>query len=139
MGRSPKFLMVDGGWERIVWLPKSIKDRVYDFMPENLRDIIPTENDVSNIEDLKTYLKDHNHPVIERWVETGAAARLTEEERAEEAAPGTQVAQPFLMPGQLMTTMPAAGGAPGFQIIFKNAKIYAEKVIIKRLDEKGKK
>jgi CO dehydrogenase/acetyl-CoA synthase beta subunit len=44
-----------------------------------------------------------------------------------------------MMPGQLMTTVPAAGGAPGFQIIFKNAKIYAEKVIIKRLDPKGKK
>jgi acetyl-CoA decarbonylase/synthase complex subunit beta len=108
-------------------------------MPENLRDIIPTENDVTNIDELKTYLKDHNHPVVERWVETGAAARLEEEERREEDVPVGQQAQPFMMPGQLMTTVPAAGGAPGFQIIFKNAKIYAEKVIIKRLDPKGKK
>jgi len=137
--RSPKFLTVDGSWDRIVWLPKAIKDRVYDFMPENIRDIIPTENDVANIDELKTYLKDHNHPIAKRWVETGAAARLEEEERLEEAAPMAQQTQPFMMPGQMMTTVPAAGGAPGFQIIFKNAKIYAEKVIIKRLDEKGKK
>lgn len=137
--RSPMFLTVDGGWERIVWLPKVIKDRVYDFMPENVRDIIPTENDVTDIDELKTYLKDHNHPIIERWVETGAAARLEEEERREEVTQVGQQAQPFMMPGQLMTTVPATGGAPGFQIIFKNAKIYAEKVIIKRLDSKGKK
>lgn len=136
--RSPKFLTVDGGWERIVWLPKVIKDRVYDFMPESFRDVIPTENDVSDIEELKRYLQDHNHPIIQRWVETGAAARLEEEERAEEAAMVPQTAQPFMVPGQMMTTMPAAGGG-GFQIIFKNAKIYAEKVIIKRLDEKEKK
>ena len=44
-----------------------------------------------------------------------------------------------MMPGQMMTTVPSTGAGPGFQIIFKNAKIYAEKVIIKRLDEKGKK
>ncbi|MFX1509924.1 MAG: CO dehydrogenase/CO-methylating acetyl-CoA synthase complex subunit beta [Promethearchaeota archaeon] len=137
--RSPKFLQVDGGWERIVWLPKAIKDRVYDFMPENLRDIIPTENDVSSVEELKAYLKDHNHPVVERWVDVGGAARLEEEERHEEITPTAQQTQPFMMPGQMMTTVPATGGSPGFQIIFKNAKIYAEKVIIKRLDQKEKK
>jgi acetyl-CoA decarbonylase/synthase complex subunit beta len=137
--RSPKFLQVDGGWNRIVWLPKAIKDRVYDFIPENIRDIIPTENDVADVDEVKRYLQDHNHPVVERWAETGAAARLEEEERAEEAAPMTQTNQPFMMPGQMMTTVPSASGGPGFQIIFKNAKIYAEKVIIKRLDEKGKK
>lgn len=137
--RSPKFLTVDGSWDRIVWLPKAIKERVYDFMPANLRDIIPTENDVSNIDELKTYLKDHHHPIVKRWVETGAAARLEEEERAEEVGLITQATQPFMMPGQIMANIPAMGGGPGFQIIFKNARIYAEKVIIKRLDEKEKK
>jgi acetyl-CoA decarbonylase/synthase complex subunit beta len=137
--RSPKFLTVDGGWERIVWLPKAIKDRVEDFIPKELVDKIPTENDVADLEELKTYLRDHKHPVLERWVETGAAARLEEEERVEEVAQVPQQMMPFQMPGTMMTAVPPSGGAPGFQIIFKNARIYAEKVIIKRIDEKEKK
>ncbi len=137
--RSPKFLTVDGGWERIVWLPKVVKDRVEDFIPKEVVDKIPTENDVTNLEELKTYLRDHKHPVVKRWVETGAAARLEEEERAEEVTQVPQQMMPFQMPGTMMTSVPASGGAPGFQIIFKNARIYAEKVIIKRIDEKEKK
>jgi len=61
------------------------------------------------------------------------------QERQEEIMPAGQQTQPFMMPGQMTTMVPATGGGPGFQIIFKNAKIYAEKVIIKRLDQKGKK
>lgn len=127
--RSPKFLQVDGGWERIVWLPKAVKDRVVDFIPKEMVDKIPTENDVSSIEELKTYLEDHTHPVVERWAELGAAARLEEEERAD-AETGLAV------PGQMVATVPGVGG--GLQIIFKNARIYAEKVIIKRIDKRRK-
>jgi CO dehydrogenase/acetyl-CoA synthase beta subunit len=35
--------------------------------------------------------------------------------------------------------VPGAGGAGGFKIILKNAKIHAESIIIKRLESKGKK
>jgi acetyl-CoA decarbonylase/synthase complex subunit beta len=137
--RSPKFIQVDGGWERIVWLPKVIKDRVEDFIPKELVDKIPTENDIKDIDELKTFLKDHKHPIVERWVEVGGAARLEEEERAEEATQMAQMGQPFPVPGTMVTTVPGVGGGPGFQIIFKNARIYAEKVIIKREDGKRKK
>jgi len=41
--RSPKFLDADGGWNRIVWLPKEIKERVKDFIPKEVVDKIPTE------------------------------------------------------------------------------------------------
>ncbi len=137
--RSPKFIQVDGGWERIVWLPKVIKDRVEDFIPKELVDKIPTENDIKDLDELKTFLRDHKHPIVERWVEVGAAARLEEEERAEEAAQMGQMGQAFPVPGTMVTTVPAVGSGPGFQIIFKNARIYAEKVIIKRLESKRKK
>ncbi|MFX1563411.1 MAG: acetyl-CoA decarbonylase/synthase complex subunit beta, partial [Promethearchaeota archaeon] len=126
--RSPKFIQVDGGWKRVVWLPKAIKDRVLDFIPKDVVDKIPTENDVQNIEELRTYLKDHTHPVVERWSALGAAARLEEEERAE-------VQESLAVPGTMVATMPGVGG--GLQIIFKNARIYAEKIIIKR-PEKSK-
>jgi acetyl-CoA decarbonylase/synthase complex subunit beta len=127
--RSPKFLQVDDGWNRIVWYPKSIKDRVYDFIPEDVRDKIPTENDVTTIDELKSYLKEHNHPVVERWVEF---------EEEEELAVPAEVGEEYMaVPGQFTATMPGVGG--GIELIFKNAKIYAEKIIIKRLDDKKKK
>ena len=126
--RSPKFIQVDGGWERVVWYPKAIKDRVYDFMPEGVRDKIPTEQDVTSIDELKTYLKEHNHPVVERWVEL----------EAEEVTAAVEAGEEYMaVPGQFTATMPGVGG--GIEIIFKNAKIYAEKIIIKRLDDKKKK
>ena len=33
--RSPKFLQADGGYERVIWLPKAIKDSLIDFIPKN--------------------------------------------------------------------------------------------------------
>ena len=38
---SPKFLQADGGYERVVWLPKEIKDTLADYIPVNLIDKIP--------------------------------------------------------------------------------------------------
>ncbi|MHA1938777.1 MAG: CO dehydrogenase/CO-methylating acetyl-CoA synthase complex subunit beta [Candidatus Thorarchaeota archaeon] len=121
--RSPRFLQVDGGYDRVVWMPDSVKQRVYEFMPEEIRDKIPTENDVMSIADLKTFLKDKSHPIVERWVE------LEEEEEtalAEISDTGDYVA----VPGELTAMVGSAGG--GLEIIFKNAKIYAEKVIIRK-------
>ena len=45
--RSPKFLKADGGYERIVWLPKEIKEKIIEAIPEELRDKIATEEDAS--------------------------------------------------------------------------------------------
>jgi len=128
--RSPKFLQVDDGWNRVVWLPDSVKQRVYEFLPEEIRDKIPTENEVMSIADLKSYLKDQNHPVVERWVE------LEDEETAlvEAAAAGEDY---VAVPGELTAMVGGVGG--GLEIIFKNAKIYAEKVIIRKTGKGDKK
>jgi acetyl-CoA decarbonylase/synthase complex subunit beta len=128
--RSPKFIQVDGGWKRVVWMPKAIKDRVGDFIPKDMADKIPTENDVKSLEDLKTYLKDHNHPVVEHWAAVGAAARLEKEDHAAEEAM-------LPVPGTMVATVPGVGG--GFQVIFKNARIYAEKIIVRRQGDKKNK
>jgi acetyl-CoA decarbonylase/synthase complex subunit beta len=120
--RSPRFLQVDGGYDRIVWMPDSVKQRVYEFMPEDIRDKIPTENDVMTIADLKTFLKEKNHPVVERWVEV----EDDETALAEVSDTGDYVA----VPGELTAMVGGVGG--GLEIIFKNAKIYAEKVIIRK-------
>ncbi|MHA1959501.1 MAG: CO dehydrogenase/CO-methylating acetyl-CoA synthase complex subunit beta [Candidatus Thorarchaeota archaeon] len=126
--RSPRFLQVDGGWDRIVWIPDTIKERVYDFMPEDVRDKIPTEKDVSSIDELKTFLRQNSHPVVERWVEV-----------EEETLPATVSATEdyVAVPGEFTAALPGVGG--GIEIIFKNAKIYAEKVIIKRIGKGDKK
>jgi acetyl-CoA decarbonylase/synthase complex subunit beta len=120
--RSPKFMAADGGWDRVVWMPASVRERVKEFMPKNA--IVATENDAKNVDELKDFLKAQNHPVVQRWKEEAPEPETEAEETMEAAA----------VPFPVSTATVAAGG---FKIIFKNAKIHAEKVIIKRV-EKGK-
>ncbi len=121
--RSPKFLQVDGGWDRIVWMPEVIKERVEEFIPEEVRDKIPTESDAMSISDLKSYLKSKNHPVVDRWVE------IDEEEDMSVPA-STDADGAVTIPGDMTAFVGGVGG--GLEIVFKNARIYAEKVIIRR-------
>ncbi len=115
--RSPKFLEADGGWNRVVWMPQSVKDRVKDFMPKEAIENVATENDAKTVDELKTFLKEKNHPVVQRWTEEAEEAPEAEAEEAE---------------GTMFPVSTATVSAGGFKIIFKNAKIHAEKVIIKR-------
>lgn len=117
--RSPKFLQTDGGWNRVVWIPASIKERVKDFLPKELGDKIATENEVKTIEQLKSFLKDRGHPVVEKW--KAVPAEAVAEAVTEAAAEAIPLAQ--------LPTMPITAG--GFRIILKDAKISAKKVIIK--------
>ena len=128
--RSPKFLCVDGGWDRIVWIPEVIKNRVLEFIPEEVRDKIPTEKDAMAIGDLKAFLKEKNHPVVERWVDL-------EEESEVEMVSDESGSDYAMVPGEMTALVGGVGG--GLEIIFKNAKIYAEKVIIRKASKKGEK
>jgi len=121
--RSPKFLQADGGWDRTVWLPKDLKERIGDDVPESIRDKIATEDDATDLDSLKTFLKDVNHPVVERWSDEAEAV----------SAPEAGVAPTAEVPELKFQGVPMNGG--GVTIIFKNAKIYAEKVIIKRKEK----
>ena len=118
--RSPKFMIADGGWDRVVWIPQEIKGRIQDFMPPEVVLKIATENEVSTLDELKAFLKEHDHPIVERWTEAPAM-----EEMAGEIAVSTLEMPAGAFPIQ---GMPAG---MGFRIILKNAKIKAEKMIIK--------
>jgi acetyl-CoA decarbonylase/synthase complex subunit beta len=118
--RSAKFLQADGGWSRVVWMPSQVKERVKDTIPPDMFDSIATENNVKTIGELREYVKGKNHPIIQRWKEAPKeeATPITEEESV--APEGVEI--------------PAVAG--GFQIILKNARIVADKVIIKRAEKK---
>ena len=127
--RSPKFLQADGGYERIIWMPKEIKDSLTEFIPEELIEKIPTEEDAGSIKEIRRFLRENEHPIMERLKQ--AKEEVEESETVEEVSEepemmGTPMAQVAYAPE---LSMPAGGGV---KIILKNAKIYAEKVIIKR-------
>ena len=117
--RSPKFLQADGGWDRVVWMPQSVKDRVKEFMPKEAIANVATENDAKTVDELTTFLKEKSHPVVQRWKKATA-----------EAAPATEGEE--ALDGTVFPVSSATVAAGGFKIIFINAKIHAEKVIIKR-------
>jgi len=128
--RSPKFLRADGGWNRVVWMPKEVKERIKDFIPVELADKVATEEEAKTIDELKAFLKERNHPVVEQWKEEIVAV--------EEAVPAEAGEEAPLMPVATAGTIPITAG--GFKIILKDAKIYAKKVIIRRVkSEKPKK
>ena len=125
--RSPKFLEADGGWNRVVWLPKEVKDRVKEFIPKEVVDKVATEEDSQNVDALKAFLKEKAHPVVARWAAEAAAV--------EEAAPAEAIAEEGAMiPVASAATLPIMAG--GFKIILKDAKIYAKKVIIRSMKDK---
>ena len=123
--RSPKFLQVDGGWNRIVWMPSSVKERVKDFIQQDIINKIATENDVQTIDELRVFLEKTAHPVVERWKAAPVEAML-KPEVAEEVEVEATVEIP-------VSAVPVTAG--GFQIILKDAKIYAKKVIIRRMEK----
>jgi len=130
--RSKKFFAADGGWNRIVWIPKEVKERVKEFIPKDLVDKIATEENATNIDALKAFLKEKNHPVVAKWAAEETAPAITEEASTE-----VQAAEGQMMPVMTAASLPIMAG--GFKIILKDAKIYANKVIIKTVkDEKTK-
>jgi acetyl-CoA decarbonylase/synthase complex subunit beta len=127
--RSPKFLEADGGWNRVVWLPKEVKERVKDFIPKDVVDKVATEEDAPNVDALKAFLKEKNHPVVARWAAEAAAV--------EEAAPAeAKEEEGAMIPVATAATLPIMAG--GFKIILKDAKIYAKKVIIRSMKDEKK-
>ncbi len=121
--RSRKFLQADGGWKRVVWMPKEVKERVKDFVPTELVDKIATEEDSRTVDELKAFLKDRKHPIVERWKEEPQAVQEVSAEEAREEAP--------MIPVATAATLPITAG--GLRIILKDAKIYAKKVIVRSM------
>lgn len=106
--KSRKFLQADGGWDRVVWVPAEILDRIAPFLPEGVRERTANEQDAGTIEELRAFLEQHDHPVVGRWMEEVPAAR----------------------PLATVGSLPLEVG--GYRVILKNARIYADRVIILR-------
>ena len=67
--RSPKFLQADGGLRRLVWMPKELKERYKEAIPEDVFDKIATEDDVKNADELVEFLDKNGHPWLKGEVE----------------------------------------------------------------------
>jgi acetyl-CoA decarbonylase/synthase complex subunit beta len=81
---SPKFLQADGGWNRIVWMSKALKERVKAGIPEEMYPKIATEDDAKDIESLKKFLLKVNHPVVNGVVRPVDSTKITEGWKLEE-------------------------------------------------------
>jgi len=125
--RSPKFIQSDGGWDRVVWMPKHLKDRVLADIPADIAEKVATEEDAADLDSLKNFLTEKDHPIVQRWEE-----EVEEEPEAEEKVQETPAfAAPPMMQGMPMM-MPASSDTGGIKIILKNAKVSIEKVIIQK-------
>ena len=70
---SKKFIYAEGGIERIVWMPKELKDDVADKLNatakelygiDNFTDYIADETICTEVDDLMNFLTEKNHPVL---------------------------------------------------------------------------
>jgi len=70
--RSPSFLKADGGWYRIAWMPRVIQEMYRNACPMDLHGKIASENDVSNVDELATFLDRAGHPWVKGEVKLPA-------------------------------------------------------------------
>ncbi len=70
---SPKFISADGGFKRVVWMSKNLKDSMEhemraaaerDGLPDFL-DMVADGTNVTTVEELEAWVKEKNHPVLE--------------------------------------------------------------------------
>ncbi len=126
---SPKFQQYDGGIYNTVWMGKTVKERVYEFLPEDLRDKIATEDEVANLSDLPAWLEKVQHQIINTEEYKAATGEGEEEEEEEWEEEGAMVPM-----GTVGMTIPGVGGTGGFKIILKNCRIKCDTLIIKKIE-----
>jgi acetyl-CoA synthase len=70
---SKKFIQADGGLERLVWMPKALKEEIRDLLEERVKELgldgfldkIATEEDAETEEQVLEYMQKVSHPVLE--------------------------------------------------------------------------
>ena len=129
--KSKKFIRADGGWNSIVWVPSKVKERVKEAIPADIIDKIATEADAMDLDALIKFIKAKGHPLAAKIAATEEKAAAPAE--AEAGEQGMMPAGGFPV-GTIQMAMPGAAGGMGIQVILKNCKIHAEKIIIKRME-----
>ena len=66
------FLMGDGGWNRIVWMPQDLKVEIAEAIPEEVYDKVATDEDAVEDGKLEDFLRERKHPIIEKYWIDGA-------------------------------------------------------------------
>ena len=140
--RSKKLFQADGGWTRIVWMTSELRERVLDAIPLELRDKIATEKEATTIEELKKFLIERGHPIVQKWKEKEKKEEIKVKEKAPPSPPPAQpqiqapqlvvqpqVVSPTITPQQMLFSPQIAGGVV---LVFKGVKIRAEKIVIKK-------
>ena len=90
---SPKFISADGGFKRVVWMSKNLKETMAEEFKAaaeregipDLVDRIADGSSVTSVEELETWLKEKNHPALEMGPMQAKSARVSEEETEEQA------------------------------------------------------
>jgi acetyl-CoA decarbonylase/synthase complex subunit beta len=132
--RSPKFLQADGGWNRVVWMPKDIMDRIKEYLPPEIIPKIATEENVQDMDGLKKWLIEKDHPIVKTWKAEEPKQEKATPQQAQQQMPMTGFTVPNLELPASALPMQALQGLPQgvtVKIILKNAKIRAERVIIR--------
>jgi len=69
---SKKFIKADGGLERLVWMPKALKEEIRDILEERVKEMgmedfldkVATEEEADTEEEVLEWIQKVNHPVI---------------------------------------------------------------------------
>jgi len=83
---STKFLQADGGWRRIVWMSKNLKERVKAGIPEDMYAKIATQDDATDVASLKAFLIKVGHPVVDGVIRPVDNQKITEGWKFEEVS-----------------------------------------------------
>jgi len=133
--RSPKFIQPDGGWNRVVWMPKNLKEKIKADIPPELLEKVPTEDEVGDLKNLREFLEKKQHPVMERWIKEEAVSEAAPEEVAGTAVPAWSAPAMTMPAGMPMMQPMQFGGGEGVKIVFKNTKITIDRIILKGKDK----
>jgi acetyl-CoA decarbonylase/synthase complex subunit beta len=117
-------------------MASDLKERVGDAIPEEMKDLIATEENAKDIEELSVFLESVNHPVVNGVTREVDGTKITEgwTKKEVEVAPTAVVAAAAPV-GEGLVTQVMASEAP-LKLIFKDANISIGKLIIKRKGEK---
>jgi acetyl-CoA decarbonylase/synthase complex subunit beta len=121
-------------------MASDLKERVGDAIPEEMKDLIATEDNAKDIEELSEFLKSVNHPVVNGVTREVDGTKITEgwTKKEEEVAPTAVVAAAAPV-GEGLAQVPMTqvmGSEAPLKLIFKDANISIGKLIIKRKGEK---
>ncbi len=117
---SPKFISADGGFKRVVWMSKNIKDSMQgefaavaerEGIPD-LIDRIADSESVTTVEELQQWVKDKNHPVLEMPTMQREEKELDIPEAVQESSEVIAQAEAVIAKKTPETPEPAAAAPP---------------------------